>query len=91
MDSMQELKEMPIWVCWNRKEKDGRITKVPCSVDGGGTRGVFAAVQKDLRVWGDDIAPVRIDQGHGASDRLLHREVIEGNAQNFGLHSCENT
>ena len=36
-DHMQELKEMRIWVCWNRKEKDGRITKVPCSATGGAT------------------------------------------------------
>lgn len=36
-DHMQELKEMRIWVCWNRKEKDGRITKVPCAATGGAT------------------------------------------------------
>ena len=36
-DNMQELKEMPIWVCWDRKEKNGRTTKVPCAATGGAT------------------------------------------------------
>lgn len=34
---MQELKGKKIWICWNRKEEDGRITKVPCSAAGGTT------------------------------------------------------
>lgn len=37
IDNMQELKAMPIWVCWNRKEKGGRTTKIPCSAAGGAT------------------------------------------------------
>ena len=28
---------MPIWVCWNKIEKNGRMTKVPCSAHGGKT------------------------------------------------------
>lgn len=37
MDNMNELKNMPIWVCWNREERDGKTTKVPCSASGGAT------------------------------------------------------
>lgn len=37
MEKLSELKTMKIWVCWNRKEKDGRMTKVPCSAAGGKT------------------------------------------------------
>ena len=37
MDNLSELKAMPIWVCWNKIEKNGRMTKVPCSAHGGKT------------------------------------------------------
>lgn len=37
MDNLCELKAMPIWVCWNKIEKNGRMTKVPCSAHGGKT------------------------------------------------------
>ncbi len=36
-NNLQELKSMPVWVCWNLTEKDGRMTKVPCSASGGPT------------------------------------------------------
>ena len=26
MDNLSELKAMPIWVCWNKIEKNGRMT-----------------------------------------------------------------
>ncbi|MCQ2414064.1 MAG: phage/plasmid primase, P4 family [Clostridia bacterium] len=34
---MSELKELPIWVCWNREERDGKTTTVPCSASGSAT------------------------------------------------------
>lgn len=34
---MNELKQQPIWVCWNLKEIGGRKTKVPCAANGGAT------------------------------------------------------
>ncbi len=37
MDNMNELKSMPIWVCWNKEKRDGKVTKVPCSASGGAT------------------------------------------------------
>ena len=37
MDNLSELKAMPIWVCWNKIEKNGRMTKVPCSAHGSKT------------------------------------------------------
>lgn len=37
MDNLNELKAMPIWVCWNKLEKNGRMTKVPCAAAGGKT------------------------------------------------------
>ena len=37
MDNLSELKAMPIWVCWNKIERNGRMTKVPCSAHGGKT------------------------------------------------------
>ena len=37
MDNLNELKVMPIWVCWNKVEKSGRMTKVPCSAASGKT------------------------------------------------------
>ena len=37
MDNLNELKTMPIWVCWNKVEKSGRMTKLPCSASGGKT------------------------------------------------------
>lgn len=37
MDNLNELKVMPIWVCWNKLEKNGCMTKVPCSASGGKT------------------------------------------------------
>ena len=37
MDNVNELKTMPIWVCWNKLEKNGRMTKVPCAASGGAT------------------------------------------------------
>ena len=35
--SLQELKQMPVWVCWRSVRKGNRITKVPVSPLGGGT------------------------------------------------------
>lgn len=37
MDNLNELKVMPIWVCWNKVEKNERMTKVPCAASGGKT------------------------------------------------------
>ena len=34
---MDELKQLPIWLCWNYIIKDGKKTKKPCSAEGGAT------------------------------------------------------
>ena len=35
--TLQELKQLPIWVCWRKSQKEGRITKRPVSAGGGPT------------------------------------------------------
>jgi primase-polymerase (primpol)-like protein len=35
--NLDELKQLPIWLCWNYIIKDGKKTKKPCSVSGGAT------------------------------------------------------
>ena len=32
--TMEELKQMRIWMLWRRKEADGRVAKIPCSAQG---------------------------------------------------------
>lgn len=32
--TMEELKQMRIWMLWHRKEADGRVAKIPCSAKG---------------------------------------------------------
>lgn len=34
---MISIKEMNRWFCWNAREKDGRMTKIPCAPNGGAT------------------------------------------------------
>lgn len=34
---MISIKEMNRWFCWNAREKDGRMTKIPCAPNGGVT------------------------------------------------------
>lgn len=36
-DAMQELKDQKIWFCYIKVPKDRKLTKVPCSIDGGAT------------------------------------------------------
>jgi putative DNA primase/helicase len=33
--TMQELKERNLWICWNYVVREGKKTKVPCTVTGG--------------------------------------------------------
>ena len=65
MDNLSELKAMPIWVCWNKIEKNGRMTKVPCSAHGGKT-----GTNEEYRgTW------VRYDEAIAAAQKYMYSGV----------------
>lgn len=65
MDNLSELKAMPIWVCWNKIEKNGRMTKVPCSAHGGKT----GANEEYRGTW------VRYDEAIAAAQKYMYSGV----------------
>ena len=65
MDNLSELKAMPIWVCWNKIEKNGRMTKVPCSAHGSKT-----GTNEEYRgTW------VRYDEAIAAAQKYMYSGV----------------
>lgn len=65
MDNLSELKAMPIWVCWNKIERNGRMTKVPCSAHGGKT-----GTNEEYRgTW------VRYDEAIAAAQKYMYSGV----------------
>ena len=65
MDNLSELKAMPIWVCWNKVEKSGRMAKVPCSAAGGKT-----GTNEEYRdTW------VRYDEAVNAAQKYMYSGV----------------
>lgn len=92
MDNLSELKAMPIWVCWNKIEKYGRMTKLPCSAHGGKTgtneeyRGTWvrydeaiAAVQKYMYSGVGFVIPEGwffLDIDHKDLDNALVQEIL---------------
>ena len=65
MDNLNELKTIPIWVCWNKVEKSGRMAKVPCSAAGGKT-----GTNEEYRdTW------VRYDEAVNAAQKYMYSGV----------------